>query len=164
MRKSPVSMLEAIVQLMGDRVMSAEGVDHALLAAGVWDQEACQNPRAYVASVLAAAKWPDGAKIFEIVSRGRYRVANRPPTDAMRALAFEYRSGQSVLARLDEPYNAADRMSPTEETGLRMPDQRSVTDQLRDLIPVADKMGMYDAADHLRRVVERAIEAKLTSH
>ena len=34
-----------------------------------------------------------------------------------------------------------------------MPDQRSLADQLRDLIPVANQMGMYDAADFLSQYV-----------
>jgi hypothetical protein len=33
-------------------------------------------------------------------------------------------------------------------------DQRSLLDQLRDLIPLANQAGMYDAADYLRDVVE----------
>jgi hypothetical protein len=37
-----------------------------------------------------------------------------------------------------------------------MPDQRSLTDQLKALIPVANQQGLYDAADYLRGVVERA--------
>jgi hypothetical protein len=35
-----------------------------------------------------------------------------------------------------------------------MNDQRSLVDQLRDLIPVANKMGSYDAADFLLQIVE----------
>lgn len=31
----------------------------------------------------------------------------------------------------------------------RMPDQRSVTEQLRDLVGTANRLGMYDAADWL---------------
>jgi hypothetical protein len=37
---------------------------------------------------------------------------------------------------------------------VRMPDQRSLVDQLRDLIPLANRAGMYDAADYIRDVVE----------
>lgn len=36
-----------------------------------------------------------------------------------------------------------------------MPDQRSLMDQLRTLIPIANERGLYDAADYLRGVVER---------
>jgi hypothetical protein len=32
-----------------------------------------------------------------------------------------------------------------------MPDQRSVTDQLRDIIVYANRKGMYDAADLIQR-------------
>lgn len=31
--------------------------------------------------------------------------------------------------------------------------QDSLQDQLRDLIPIAEREGMYDAADHLRRQI-----------
>lgn len=31
--------------------------------------------------------------------------------------------------------------------------QDALNDQLRDLIPVATKLGMYDAADYLRKVI-----------
>jgi hypothetical protein len=34
-------------------------------------------------------------------------------------------------------------------------DQRSVTDQLRDLRAFANRLGMYDAADFIGREVER---------
>ena len=33
--------------------------------------------------------------------------------------------------------------------------QQSLTDQLQELIPVADRLGLYDAADYLRKAVER---------
>lgn len=33
-----------------------------------------------------------------------------------------------------------------------MNDQRSVTDQLRDLIPIANQHGLYDAADYLTAI------------
>jgi hypothetical protein len=36
-----------------------------------------------------------------------------------------------------------------------MNDQRSLTDQMRDLIPVAIDMGMYDAADFIERKFPR---------
>lgn len=33
--------------------------------------------------------------------------------------------------------------------------QDALNDQLRDLIPVATKLGMYDAADFLRKLLEK---------
>lgn len=41
-----------------------------------------------------------------------------------------------------------------------MNDQRSTTEQLRDLIGIADQHGLYDAADFCRREVER-VDARL---
>lgn len=32
--------------------------------------------------------------------------------------------------------------------------QDSLTEQLRDLIPIAEREGMYDAADYLKRVTD----------
>ena len=37
-----------------------------------------------------------------------------------------------------------------------MNDQRSLTDQLKDLILIAEEKGMYDAADFLKGVVARS--------
>lgn len=48
-----------------------------------------------------------------------------------------------------------------------MNDQRSLTDQLKDLIPVATERGLYDAADYLKKQVEersdnpKAVECQL---
>lgn len=39
-----------------------------------------------------------------------------------------------------------------------MPRQDSLIDQLRDLIAIANREGMYDAADYLAEVVGRAEE------
>lgn len=39
-------------------------------------------------------------------------------------------------------------------------DQRSTTDQLRDAVHILNQHGLYDAADHCRREVER-VDAKL---
>ena len=41
-------------------------------------------------------------------------------------------------------------------------DQRSLTDQLKALIPVANRQGLYDAADFLRGIVERTEAAERT--
>jgi hypothetical protein len=32
-----------------------------------------------------------------------------------------------------------------------MNDQRSLTDQMRDLIPIANRKGLYDAADYIEK-------------
>jgi hypothetical protein len=37
----------------------------------------------------------------------------------------------------------------------RMPDQRSTGEQLRDMARVADALGMYDAADAIRRMLAK---------
>lgn len=34
--------------------------------------------------------------------------------------------------------------------------QDSTIDQLRDLLPIANRLGMYDAADYMRQAVDRA--------
>lgn len=50
----------------------------------------------------------------------------------------------------------ADALEDT-ETGKRTPltqAQDSLTDQLRRLVPVANKLGLYDAADFLTRLTE----------
>lgn len=39
--------------------------------------------------------------------------------------------------------------------GMKFPDQRSLTDQLKDLMAIANREKMYDAADFLRNYLER---------
>ncbi len=45
--------------------------------------------------------------------------------------------------------------------GAPMPDQRSVTDQLRELVKVATKAGLYDAADAVQNLLRP--ESRLTT-
>ena len=49
-------------------------------------------------------------------------------------------------------YNAIDDLSSLPR---RAQTQRALDDQLRDLSVIANRLGMYDAADHLRRKLER---------
>ena len=42
----------------------------------------------------------------------------------------------------------------------KMPDQRSLYDQLKDLYVLANRNGLYDAADYVRTVVERMDRAQ----
>jgi hypothetical protein len=46
------------------------------------------------------------------------------------------------------------RLLDEREAG-HMPDQRSTGDQLRDMARIADALGMYDAADAIRRVLAK---------
>ena len=55
-----------------------------------------------------------------------------------------------------------DQATPTKPNPLKMPDQRSVTDQLRDLVVMANRAGMYDAAD-LINLTLLPRDARLTS-
>lgn len=52
------------------------------------------------------------------------------------------------------PLSCAQAPEELTSGSLVMPDQRSTTDQLRDLIKFANAHGMYDAADVIARIVE----------
>lgn len=43
----------------------------------------------------------------------------------------------------------------TDRQQFRMNDQRSTYDQLRDLVQLANRHGLYDAADFVERAIER---------
>lgn len=43
-----------------------------------------------------------------------------------------------------------------------MPDQRSVTDQLKDLVVLANRRGLYDAADWIQSRLQKHNEYKHT--
>lgn len=57
--------------------------------------------------------------------------------------------------------NTAVSTLQTEKAKLQQLPQRQDgnIDQLRDLRPIANRLGMYDAADYIRQVVERADQA-----
>jgi hypothetical protein len=67
-------MVETMIKLMGAKTMGAHDVAKTLTEKGKAPKS--NNLPAYISSVFSSAKGPNGAKTFESVERGRYRVAD----------------------------------------------------------------------------------------
>ena len=69
-------------------------------------------------------------------------------------IALHTKNPDGTENRGSTPMSYAQSPEEMRAGNLVMPDQRSTTDQLRDLLKIANKRGMYDAADVITKLLD----------